>query len=73
MLAGLIGIAFRRPHGWRALIALALAAVLVVIVNALGLFTDLHFILPVAPAFVLLGVGGLLGSRDPARVLEAAA
>ena len=32
-------------------------------VNALGLFADLHFVLPVAPAFVLLGLAGLLGPR----------
>ena len=28
------------------------------VLNALGLFADLHFVLPVAPAFVLLGAGG---------------
>jgi hypothetical protein len=37
---------------------------LVVFLNALGLFADLHFVLPVAPAFVLLGLGGLLGTRE---------
>jgi hypothetical protein len=63
IVAGLVGIAFRRPRGTRALIALALAALAVVVLNALGLFTDLHFVLPVAPAFVLLGLGGLLGER----------
>jgi hypothetical protein len=64
---GLIAIALRRPRGSSALIGLGLAAVLVVLLNALGLFTDLHFVLPVAPAFVLLGLAGLLGARgDPA-------
>ena len=33
-------------------------AIGVVVLNALGLFADLHFVLPVAPAFVLLGAGG---------------
>jgi hypothetical protein len=60
---GLIAIALRRPRGSSALIALALAAMLVVLLNALGLFTDLHFVLPVAPAFVLLGLAALLGAR----------
>jgi hypothetical protein len=31
--------------------------------NALGLFADPHFALPVAPAFVLLGAAGALGPR----------
>jgi hypothetical protein len=66
IVVGLVAIAIRRPRGSATLIALALAAFIVVLLNALGLFTDLHFLLPVAPAFVLLGVGGLLGVR-PAR------
>jgi hypothetical protein len=66
IVAGLVAIAFRRPRGWPTLVALALAAFLVVVVNALGLFADRHFVVPVAPAFVLLGVGGLLGSRSAA-------
>jgi hypothetical protein len=60
---GLLGLALRRPRGARALIALALAALFVIVFNALGLFADPHFALPVAPAFVLLGVGALLGPR----------
>ena len=58
-------IACARPRGWPTLGALALAAFAVVFLNALGLFADLHFVLPVAPAFVLLGLGGLLGARGP--------
>jgi hypothetical protein len=63
ILAGLIGIAWRRPRGWAIALALSLAALAVVLVNALGLFADLHFVLPVAPAFVLLGLVGVLGER----------
>ena len=63
IVVGLAGIAFRRPRGAATLVVLALAGVGVVVLNALGLFTDLHFVLPVAPAFVLLGAGGLLGAR----------
>ena len=63
IVVGLVGIALRRPRGWGTLVALSLAALGVVFLNALGLFADLHFLLPVAPAFVLLGVGGLLGAR----------
>jgi hypothetical protein len=40
---------------------------LVIVFNALGLFADPHFALPVAPAFVLLGAAALLGARAPGR------
>jgi hypothetical protein len=63
IVLGLVAIVVRRPRGWTTLLALGLAAFLVVLLNALGLFADLHFVLPVAPAFVLLGLGGLLGTR----------
>ena len=63
ILLGLAAIAVRRPRGWTTLVAIALAAFACVLLNALGLFADLHFVLPVAPAFVLLGLAGLLGPR----------
>jgi hypothetical protein len=66
ILLGIVGIALRRPRAYGTLLALAAAALAVVLLNALGLFADLHFVLPVAPAFVLLGLGGLLGRRSPA-------
>ncbi len=53
----------RRPRGAWTLVALASAALLVIVFNALGLFADPHFALPVAPAFVLLGSGALFGRR----------
>jgi hypothetical protein len=64
IIVGLIGLAWRRPNGARTLIALGLSAMLVVVFNALGLFADPHFVLPVAPAFILLGAGALLGPRS---------
>ena len=67
IVVGLAGIAVRRPRGAATLVALTLAGVGVVFLNALGLFADLHFVLPVAPAFVLLGAGGLLGARTVSR------
>ena len=66
IVLGLIAIALRRPRGWPILVALSLAAFAVVALNALGLFADLHFLLPVAPAFVLLGLAGLLGATREA-------
>jgi 4-amino-4-deoxy-L-arabinose transferase-like glycosyltransferase len=67
IVLGLLGLAWRRPRGTRILVALALSALLVIVFNALGLFADPHFALPVAPAFVLLGAAALLGARAPAR------
>ena len=64
IVLGLVGIALRRPRGWPTLVALPLGALAVVLLNALGLFADLHFVLPVAPAFVLLGLAGVLGARS---------
>jgi hypothetical protein len=65
--AGLIALGWRRPRGARTLIALALTALFVVGFNALGLFADRRFALPVAPAFVLFGAAALLGPRATAR------
>ncbi len=60
---GLIALAVRRPHGAQVLVAIALAALTVIVLNALGLFADPRFALPVAPAFVLFGSCALLGRR----------
>ena len=64
LLLGAVALAWRRPRGALTLVSLALAALLVVVLNALGLFADPHFVLPVAPAFVLFGCGGLLDGAD---------
>jgi hypothetical protein len=60
---GLVALVIRRPHGTQALVAIALAALAVIVLNALGLFADPRFALPVAPAFVLFGSCALLGRR----------
>jgi hypothetical protein len=59
----LIALVVRRPRGAGTLVAIALAALGVIVLNALGLFADPRFALPVAPAFVLLGSCSLLGRR----------
>lgn len=63
LLVGLVAIALRRPRDWQAVAAIAVAAFLVVGLNALGLGPDRHYVLPVAPAFVVLATVGLLGPR----------
>jgi hypothetical protein len=60
---GLIALVVRRPRGAGVLVAIALAALGVIVLNALGLFFDPRFALPVAPAFVLFGSCSLLGRR----------
>jgi hypothetical protein len=70
---GLIALVWRRPRGASVLVALPIAALLVIVLNALGLFADPRFALPVAPAFVFLGLGALLGRRrESEQRLEAA-
>jgi hypothetical protein len=61
---GLIALVWRRPRGARVAVALALAALFVIVFNALGLFADPRFALPVAPAFVFFGSCMLLGRRS---------
>jgi len=60
---GLLGLMLRRPRGSLTLLAVAVSALMIIVLNALGLFADQHFALPVAPAFVLLGAGALLAPR----------
>jgi Dolichyl-phosphate-mannose-protein mannosyltransferase len=60
---GVVALLWRRPRNAGVLVALALAALFVIFFNALGLFADQHFALPVDPAFVLLGACALLGPR----------
>ena len=61
---GLIGVALRRPKGTGTLVAIAATAFVVIVLNALGLFADPRFALPVAPAFVFFGSCALLGRRN---------
>jgi hypothetical protein len=68
ILVGLVAVIVRRPRGWPTLVVLSIAALAVVLLNAAGLFADLHFVLPVAPAFVLLALAGLLGARGTPTV-----
>lgn len=63
IVVGLIALVIRRPRGAGTFTALAVAALAVIVLNALGLFADPRFALPVAPAFVLFGSCSLLGRR----------
>jgi hypothetical protein len=60
---GAVALLWRRPRGARTLVALAATAGFVIVFNALGLFADPRFALPVAPAFVVFGAA-LCWERD---------
>jgi hypothetical protein len=70
IVLGIVALFVRRPRGTRVLVALSLSALLVITLNALGLFADPHFALPVAPAFVLFGIAALLGSKGTQETVE---
>ena len=60
-----IALAWRRPTRLVAIALPSAAAILVILVTALGLPTESHYSLPVAPAFFFLGAGGAV--RPQAR------
>jgi Dolichyl-phosphate-mannose-protein mannosyltransferase len=63
LLVGAVALVLRRPRRSAVLVAVAIGAALSMGINALGLPTDLHFVVPVAPAFVLFALGAGLGPR----------
>jgi hypothetical protein len=54
---------WRRPTRTLALATPAIAALIVLLLNALAIPSVPHYAVPVAPAFVLLAGGALLGPR----------
>ena len=64
LVVGLVGLAVRRPGNAGLALALGGAAVLVVVFQALAIYTIIEFAVPVAPALVVLGAAGLLGVRS---------
>ena len=63
LVAGLVGLVVRRPKQLGLALALAGAALLVLAFQALAIYTIVEFAIPVAPAFVVLGAAGLVGTR----------
>ena len=63
LLLGVIGLAARRPLNALALVTPALAAIIVIVLNALAIAGVPHYSVPAAPAFILLAAGALLGPR----------
>ena len=68
-----IALAWRRPTRLVAIALPSAAAILVILVTALGLPTESHYSLPVAPAFFFSGLVALFGRRrEPTDVRDVA-
>jgi hypothetical protein len=63
LVLGIVGLVFRRPTGALALAVPAVAALLVIVLDALAIPSVPHYAVPAAPAFVLLAAGALAGPR----------
>jgi hypothetical protein len=71
LVVGAFGLAIRRPAHVLALATPAVAGLVVIVVSALGLPPVPQYVVPVAPAFVLLAAGGLFAKRPtPLRQLR---
>jgi hypothetical protein len=66
LLVGAVALALRRPRGWPTPALLAGSGLLLGIVTMLGVYPVPEYLVPVAPAFVLLAAAGLVGERAPA-------
>ena len=63
LLVGLLAVGWRRPRHSGLALTLAGLAVWLALVNALGIYAILQFVLPAVPAFVVLAAAGLVGER----------
>jgi glycosyl transferase family 87/dolichyl-phosphate-mannose-protein mannosyltransferase len=63
LLLGIGALAIRRTRGALALAVPPIAGLVVIVLSALGLPAEPHYSVPVAPAFVVLGLGALLAPR----------
>jgi hypothetical protein len=71
LVVGLVALLIRRPRRARLAVALAASGLLVVVFAALGISEVIEFVVPVAPAFVVLAAVGLLGDTRPAATSAA--
>jgi hypothetical protein len=67
LVAGLAGLAMRKPARAGLALAIGLAGLLVVTFQALAVYSIVEFAVPVAPALVVLGAAGLVGERRAAH------
>jgi hypothetical protein len=67
LIIGLIALLIRRPRGAKTLAMLTIAALTVIAFNALAQTAGPRYMLPVAPAFILLTATALLGHTRPRK------
>ena len=60
---GLVGLAFRRPSGWRTIVTLWTCAGLVLLIHAASQGVAPEFALPLYPVFIVTGLGAIAGER----------
>jgi Glycosyltransferase family 87/Dolichyl-phosphate-mannose-protein mannosyltransferase len=63
LVLALVAVAWRRPNRSLAIAIPSVAALLVILLTALGLPTESHYSVPVAPAFVFAAFAGLFAKR----------
>ncbi len=69
LVVGAVAVALRRPRGWPIPAVLTAAALLICVVTMLGVYAVPEYVVPVAPAFVLLASAGLLGRKEAGVIL----
>ncbi|TML23668.1 MAG: hypothetical protein E6G32_05430 [Actinobacteria bacterium] len=62
VVLAIVGIIFRRPRGWPALVVIGVGAALVLFVHALSQQPQTEFSIPLTPVFVLAAVAAARGS-----------
>ena len=64
LLAGIVGVALRRPRRWWAAVAPVGGALVMLLATVMAVWAEPAYAVPVAPAFVLFAAVGLLGDRN---------
>jgi hypothetical protein len=65
LLAGVVGVAIRRPRAWWATLAPAAGSLVMLLGTVMTVWAEPAYAVPVAPAFLLFAAVGLLGERNP--------
>ncbi len=68
LLAGIVGVALRRPRRWWATVAPAAGALVMLLATVMTVWAEPAYAVPVAPAFVLFAAVALLGERSARAV-----
>jgi hypothetical protein len=69
LAVGAVALVWRRPRGWRTIVLLWLAAVLVLVIHAASQGVAPEFALPLYPVFIVTALCALAGERGPGTQL----